>query len=206
LPNVFHIRAGAETADLTVPVNDIDNKLLQQCARGERKAQYRLYGLCFSFLMGICVRYSSSREDAEEVLNQSFLKILNSITAYKKEIPFAMWIRRIAINTAIDAYRRQAKEKKLMVLTDYQEEHIEASCCNEYLRKIDAEQLDLLIGQLPEASRRVFNLFVVDGYSHKEIAALLEISEGTSKWHVNFARTQLKQLIVKYSCIKTVAS
>lgn len=152
------------------------------------------------------MRYSSSREDAEDVLNNSFLKILTGINAYKREVPFAMWIRRITINTAIDAYRKQSKEKKMMVLTDFQEEQMEATCSNEYLRKMDAEQLDLLIAQLPEASRRVFNLFVVDGYNHKEIAALLEISEGTSKWHVSFARAQLKQLIVKHSHIKTIAS
>lgn len=156
--------------------------------------------------MGICIRYSSSREDAEDVLNKSFLKILTSISSYKEEVPFAMWIRRIAINTAIDVYRRQSRERKMMVLTDYQEEQFEASCSNDYLQKISAEQLDLLLARLPEASRRVFNLFVVDGYSHKEIAALLEISEGTSKWHVSFARAQLKQLVVKYLRIKTIAS
>lgn len=184
---------------------NVDDQLLHACARGERKAQYQLYGLCYPFLMGVCIRYSS-RSDAEDVLNKSFLKILTHIASYRRDVPFNMWIRRIAINTAIDVYRKQSAEKKMMVLTDFQEEQVEATCSNEYLRKMDAEQLSELVGQLPEASRRVFNLFVVDGYSHKEIAALLEISEGTSKWHVSFARAQLRQLIVKHSLIKTIAS
>lgn len=185
---------------------NVEDKLLHDCARGERKTQYRLYSLCYSFLMGICIRYSATRADAEDLLNASFLKILTNINAYRKEVPFVLWIRRITINTSIDVYRKQSKEKKMMVLTDFQEEYVEATSSNEYLRKMDSEQLALLIAQLPDASRRVFNLFVVDGYSHKEIAAMLEISEGTSKWHVNFARTQLRQLIVKHSLIKTMAS
>jgi len=185
----------------------VENQLLKNCIRGERKAQYQLYELCYSFLMSVAARYTNSKDDAEDIVNRSFLKILNNIANYREEVPFGLWIRRITINTAIDEYRKRKNEWMMTESTDFSERQFDGISINTYLEKMDAEQIQGLIDHLPESSRKVFNLFVVDGYSHKEIGELLNISEGTSKWHVNHARTRLKELIAKhFPYIKTIAS
>lgn len=176
-----------------------DEKLLEDCARGDRGAQYRLYSQCYSFMMSICIRYCNSRDDAEDLLNRGFLKVLNSIGKRRKEVPFPLWMRRIMINTIIDEYRKKKllNEQRELVDFDDREHEADGTVINSYVEKMNAEQLQVLIDTLPETSKRIFNLFAVDGYSHKEIAAMTGMSEGTSKWHVNNARTRLKELIAK---------
>jgi RNA polymerase sigma factor (sigma-70 family) len=187
----------------------IDEHVLQGCARGDRKAQYRLYSQCYSYMMGICIRYSHSRDDAEDLLNRSFLKILNGIGKWRKEVPFGLWIRRITINTIIDEYRKNKTRNELTQVVDFSEHQpeFEPGTVNAYLEKMEAEQVQAMVDKLPPVSRKVFNLHIVDGFSHKEIGAMLNISEGTSKWHLNNARTRLKEQVQKFlPFIKTVAS
>ncbi|HEU4717194.1 MAG TPA: RNA polymerase sigma factor [Bacteroidia bacterium] len=187
----------------------VEDQLLADCVRGKSRAQYRLYSLCYSFMMSVCIRYTASRDDAEDLLNRSFLKILSNIEKYRKEVPFGLWVRRITINTIIDEYRKNRKEKEMTELVDFDEQEVESdtAAINGFLEKTDAEQLQRLIDHLPEMSRKVLNLFVVDGYGHKEISEMLNISEGTSKWHLNNARTKLKELITKFlPHFKTLAS
>lgn len=186
-----------------------DEQLLAACSRGESRAQYRLYELCYSFMMRICIRYTRSHDDAEDLLNKSFLKVLNNVANRKPEVPFNLWLRRITINTVIDEYRKTKKENEQTEIIDFNEqgEDFDSTSVNSYLAKIEVEQLQALINTLPEMSGKVFNLFVVDGFSHKEIAALLSMSEGTSKWHLNNARTRLKQLLTTpLPKLKTIAS
>lgn len=187
----------------------IDEALIRGCQERDRKAQHQLYRACYSFLMNICMRYLHNREDGEALLNQAFLKILNSIPKYRKEVPFALWIRRIMINTVIDDYRKNRKTIEVMEYADFSdpEERFDSCTVNDYVDKMNVEQLENLINKLPDMSRKVFNLYAVDGFAHKEIAALLGMSEGTSKWHVNFARNKLKEWIAVYLPeLKQVAS
>lgn len=187
----------------------IDEQLLAGCVRNDSRAQYRLYDLCECFMMNICMRYTTSQDDAEDLLNKSFLKILNNIGKYAKEIPFELWVRRITINTIIDEYRKNKKRKEATELVDFEERQNEFDhvAVNEYVSKMEAEQLQTLIDLLPEINRQVFNLFVVDGFNHKEISSLLNIPEGTSKWHLSNARIRLKELISKsLPQLKTLAS
>lgn len=149
--------------------------------------------------MSVCSRYERNKEDAEEILNQSFLKILTSLDKYKKEVPFKLWIRKITVNTIIDEYRKNKKNKEVMKQTDFNDaydskDHYEL---NEYFKKTEGEEIYQLINTLPEMSRTVFNLYVVDGFSHKEIAGLLGFSDGTSRWYLNSAKTELKNLLIK---------
>ncbi|TND00382.1 MAG: RNA polymerase sigma-70 factor, ECF subfamily [Bacteroidetes bacterium] len=173
----------------------IEDQLLRDCSRGDSKAQYKLYRACYSFLMGICIRYAPSREDAEELLNSGFLKVLNQIDKRRPEVPFVLWIRRIMINTIIDEFRKKKLERETIEYVDFGEspDEYDAVSVNEFIARMDVEQLQVLIDRLPQMSRKVFNLFVVDGYGHKEIAEMLGMSEGTSKWHVNFSRNKLKE-------------
>jgi RNA polymerase sigma-70 factor (ECF subfamily) len=160
-------------------------------------------------MMSICIRYTHSRDDAEDLLNRSFLKVLNNLGSKKDNVPFALWVRRITINTVIDEFRKNKKKVQFTEINDHdgETEEPDANVVNEYLEQVKVEHLQSLINKLPEASRKVFNLYAVDGFGHKEIAAMLNISEGTSKWHLNAARTRLKELVFKdLPQIKSLAS
>lgn len=161
----------------------------------DRRAEYDMYKATYSYLMSICIRYTRNQDTAKEVLNIGFLKILSSLGNYRPEVPFNLWIRKIMINTLIDEFRKKkAHIGRIEYVEDYDETR-NFSEMNHAIKKINAEQIYSLIDKLPYASQQVFNLYVIDGYAHKEIADLLKISEGTSKWHLNFARTKLKELI-----------
>tara|TARA_Y100001934_G_C12338255_1_gene768734 strand:+ start:726 stop:1277 length:552 start_codon:yes stop_codon:yes gene_type:complete len=174
---------------------NIEKHLLEGCIRGERKAQYELYKLCYGILMAVCFRYERNKEDAEFLLNKAFLKILNNLESYSSSVPFEAWIRRITINTAIDEYRKSQRSK-----VDYVEEPMQLASLsemdyNEAEKRFDAEELLALVQKLPPVSQKVFNLYIIDGYNHKEIAEKLGMSEGTSKWHLSSARKKLQEMM-----------
>jgi RNA polymerase sigma factor (sigma-70 family) len=174
---------------------DIQPELITACIRGERKAEYDLYKVTYSYLMSICVRYTRNPEKAKEVLNMGFLKILTNLTKYRPEVPFKPWIRKVMINTLINEYK---KEKIHYGNVQYVEGYHESESyteVNQAVTKIDAEQIYAFIAKLPPASQQVFNLYFIDGFKHKEIAELLHITEGTSKWHLNSAREKLKEML-----------
>lgn len=176
---------------------NIDPQLLFAAHRGDRKAQYALYRACFPVLMAVCVRYRRDEQEAVSALNAGFLKIVQNLDRYRRdEVPFEAWIRRIMINTAIDEFRREKKWRELTVFTDAVErEYDEAVDWNEAEQRLSAQHLENLLHRLPPMTQQVFNLFALDGFSHREIGEMLEMSEGTSKWHVNQARQKLQNWI-----------
>lgn len=142
--------------------------------------------------MTICLRYTKNRDDAFEVLNDGWLKVFKNIHRFdRSKASLYTWMRTIMINTAIDFLKR--KQPLFDEMHDLGQE--EPAIENETILKTDADELLSLIRKLPAATQTVFTLFTVDGYTHKEIAARLGISEGTSKWHLFDARRQLKLLI-----------
>jgi RNA polymerase sigma-70 factor (ECF subfamily) len=174
---------------------NIQPQLIALCIKQDRKAEYELYKLTYSYLMSICLRYSKDKDTASESLNMGYLKILKNINTYNPDIPFKAWIRRIMVNTLIDEYRKNKREREKVV---YVEEYFDSSNfsdVNDVMSKFNCEQIYAEIDKLPEATKKVFNLFVIDGYSHKDIGVMLDISEGTSKWHLNAARQKLKEQI-----------
>jgi len=175
----------------------ISLQLINDCVDGDRKAQFQLYRQCYGILMGVCMRYRKNENDAAEVLNVGFMKILTNIGKYKKEVPFEAWIRRIMINTLIDDFRKNRKVKELIEHTDFEHEEIFTESVDYNLadQMFDAQQIEALIQKLPPMSQKVFNLYAIDGYSHKEVGKLLGISDGTSKWHLSFARKKLQELM-----------
>lgn len=173
-------------------------ELLQRCRKNDRKAHNELYRHCFGYLMAICLRYFNNREDAEDQLNQGFLKIITNLDKYREEVPFGSWISRIMVNTIIDNFRRDKKRREHMTGTDIDEVPKPGKVdFNEAAQELEAEELRSMIQELPDMSRKVFNLYAIEGYSHKEIGEMLEISDGTSKWHVSFARKTLQGMIKK---------
>ena len=174
---------------------NIQPQLIALCIKQDRKAEYELYKLTYSYLMGICMRYSRDKDSASESLNMGFLKILKNLATYKPEIPFKAWIRRVMVNTLIDEYRKNKREREKVTYVQEYYDSSDFSDVNEALSRINYNQLLVQINLLPEATKKVFNLFAIDGYSHKEIGEMLTISEGTSKWHLNAARQKLKEYI-----------
>ena len=176
---------------------NIDKELLQACIANKRRAQNELYKQCYGIMLSVCFRYEKNKDDAEFLLNKAFYKILTHLESYQDNVPFEAWIRRITINTAIDEYRKNQRSK-----IDYVEEPMKSSPLsdmdyNEADKKFDADELLAMVQQLPPASQKVFNLYVIEGYNHREIGDQLDMSEGTSKWHLSNARKKLKAMMTK---------
>ncbi|HQW98284.1 MAG TPA: sigma-70 family RNA polymerase sigma factor [Flavobacteriales bacterium] len=174
----------------------VDESLIARCIREEPKAQYEMYRALYGMMMSICSRYERNRQDAAALMNQGFLKILQNLGKKRSEVPFEPWARRIVINTVIDGYRKE-RERKEQETMEQPLEQIPTAEVNDYLRQMEAEAFAELLECVPKMSRNVFNLFAIDGFAHAEIAQLLNISEGTSKWHVSNARGILQQAIAR---------
>jgi len=178
------------------PMN-VELDLITACINRERKAEYELYKLTYSYLMSICFRYTHSRDKAEEMLNVGFLKALKNLDKYRPGIPFKTWIRKVMVNVLIDEYRKEKKHKERIEYVEEYAENVDSPDENNIMQKMNVDQIHALITKLPPMSQKVFNLYVIDGFNHKEIGDMLSMSEGTSKWHLNFSRTRLKDMINK---------
>lgn len=143
------------------------------------------------------MRYRRNDADAAAMMNAGFLKILDHLKAYDSRKPFIAWAKRIMINTLIDDFRQQRKVKELIEYTDFSDHHINSATIdfNEAEKVFDVQQLEAFVQQLPPMSQKVFNLYAIDGYKHHEIADMLGISDGTSKWHLSSARKKLQEMI-----------
>lgn len=133
------------------------------------------------------------------MVNEGFLKIVNNLPGYSADTPFEAWIRRIMINTLIDDFRKNRKVYELIENQDFTDHtnHEGLVDFNTADLQFDADQLEAMVRSLPPMSQKVFNLFAIDGYGHLEIGELLGISEGTSKWHLSFARQRLRELLAQ---------
>ena len=177
----------------------INQQLIADCLAKDRKAQYQLYKSCFPVLMSICMRYHKNEEDARAALNIGYMKILTNLQKYNEKVPFIAWIRRIMINAIIDDFRKNRKVKELIEYRDFSahDHSYDLIDFNTADQIFDAAQLESFIRLLPPMSQKVFNLYAIDGYSHKEIGKMLSISDGTSKWHLSSARKKLQEMIHK---------
>jgi RNA polymerase sigma factor (sigma-70 family) len=183
---------------------NIEVELITACINKEQRAEYELYERTYGYLMSICLRYTNSKEEAREMLNLGFFKILNNLKKYQLETSFKAWINKVMVNVLIDEYRKEKKHyERIEYVENYKEtkEHAET---NSALQRMDIEEINALIVRLPKVSQKVFNLYVIDGFSHKEIANMLGMSEGTSRWHLNFSKQQLKEMVQKITSHKTI--
>jgi RNA polymerase sigma-70 factor (ECF subfamily) len=178
---------------------NIEERLITQCMQGDRKAQLLLYDLCYSYMMSICLRYCRDKHEAGSRLNLSFLKVLKHLDQYDQNSSFKAWISTITLRSIIDEFRSQQKHYQHHVYNGElpQEKEWTDATVNQIAEGMDLDHLLMKIHQLPPLDRQVFNLFAIDGYGHKEIAAMLNMSEGTSKWHVHEARRKLKEALLK---------
>lgn len=172
----------------------IGKEILEGCKNNNNTCQELVYKHYYGYLLAIGYRYISDTNDAKLMVNESFFKAFTKMEQYDINIPFEIWIRRIMINSCIDFLRKGKKDKFNVALSSDSEHFFTENNSISYAEiNIESQHLEALLEKVPETSRKVFYLFAVEGYSHKEIATLVDINEGTSKWHVNNARRLLKE-------------
>ena len=177
--------------DLEQETEQIDH-WIKGCIKNDRRAQEALYKAYYRAMISLCLRYTGSSEDAVEVLNSGFFKVFKNIQQYdSKKGSLYTWIRILVINSCLDFIKQKEKQESGEEL----EEGTEVAIPPGVVEKIDADELLSMIRKLPPATAVVFNLYAVEGFSHKEIAAMMRISEGTSKWHLSEARRKLQSMI-----------
>jgi RNA polymerase sigma-70 factor (ECF subfamily) len=165
--------------------------MIAGCLSEKRWAQKELYEKHYGKMMGICLRYSNNSEDAKDIINEGFIKVFRYLHRYKVGTSLEGWIRRIMINTSIDFYRKAIRHRTEDI--EYAQ-HTKANG-EDAISKYSAKEILGLIQQLPPSYRAVFNLYAIEGYSHREVASQLGISESTSRSNLVKARTKLKVLL-----------
>ncbi len=167
-------------------------QLIQGCIRNERGAQEKLYHLFYPRMMALVRRYIDQEMQAEEVMNNGFLRAFQKVKQYNFQGSFEGWLRKIIFHAVADYVKQHARYSNNIVLVEKDE------CVHkDHADKLYYDQLLQMVQALPEATRAVFNMYVLEGFTHKEIGNLLGISEGTSKWHLSEGRRVLKERIEK---------
>jgi RNA polymerase sigma-70 factor (ECF subfamily) len=174
----------------TLPQHD----LIEGCIRNDRRAQESLYKQYCQAMLALCVSYTKNEEDAVEVLQDGFLKIFQQISKFdSQKSTLYTWMRTVVLRTAIDFLRKRNVQPKAVEWDEAHDSSIDA----EAIQKMSSQEILHMLHRLTETTRAVFNLYVNEGYTHKEIGELLNISEGTSKWHLSEARKSLISSIKK---------
>jgi RNA polymerase sigma factor (sigma-70 family) len=171
-----------------------EQDIIGHCKKGSLKYQEMLYKLFYGYAMGISLRYSFSKDDALEVVNDAFIKVFNSINSYAGDKPFKPWLRSIVVNTAID---RRRKELKFQLNTDLEDAGPVMSYLPSAIENLNAQDILRLMKALPAIHITVFNLYEIDGYSHDEIAKLLAIPTSTSRTYLSRAKEKLRNILTK---------
>ena len=172
------------------------SSLLERCIRKDSAAQFELYKVLRDALLSVAHRYERDALQRKAMVNTAFLKILDHLPEKHPDAPFEAWCRRIMINTVLNEQRNDRRANG----HSRQVELVEALGPTEFNaveEMIQTEELEHMMDRLPTVTRQVFNLYAIDGWKHKEIAASMGMSEGTSKWHVSHARQMLQQMLGK---------
>lgn len=168
-------------------------ELIESCVKGDRQAQRNLYDIFAKRMYMVCLRYTKSQQEAEDVLQDAFIKIFKNLKGYRGESRLDYWIKRIVVNTALNSQRKKLYMYPMVDIDDVKNEYDQSKVFS----NIRMEELLSMIKSLPTGCQTVFNLFAIEGYSHKEIAEMLEVSEGTSKSQFSRARKLLQDKIAE---------
>lgn len=165
--------------------------LIEGCIKGDRQSQSQLYARLTPKMFVVCLRYARNREEAEEILQEGFMKVFEFIHQYKFAGSFEGWVRKIMVNCALQKFR----SRKMHAVVDIDPATIEHIGYENIISRLGTKELLNMVQQLPPAYRMVFNLYVFEGMKHREIAQLLGISEGTSKSNLSDARSILQKAV-----------
>ncbi len=177
--------------EIALPAEYNEREVIRACVRKERWAQQLLYEQYYSSMMGVCLRYANSKDDALDILQEGFMKVFRHISKYQPGTSLSAWMRRIMVNTAIDFYRKSIRRRT----EDIEQAHDLSIKEADAISRCTEQEILEAIQQLTSAYRTVFNLYVIEGYSHKEIAEVLNITESTSRSNLVKARTKLKEIL-----------
>jgi RNA polymerase sigma-70 factor (ECF subfamily) len=165
--------------------------ILKGCLKNKAAAQEKLYKDFYGYAMSVALRYSRSKDESAEILNESFFKVFTRLDKYDFNKSFRAWLRRIVINTAIDYYRANKKYQQSAELTAANEKEFDF----DIVERLTAEEILGLLQELPPHYQMVFNLYEIEGYSHREIAEMMEIPEGTSRSNLTRAKQKLREMV-----------
>lgn len=177
--------------NIALPLENDEKGFIQACVRRERWAQKVLYEEYYSRMMGVCLRYATDDEEALDILHEGFIKVFRHIGKYQPGTSLSAWIRRIMVNTAIDYFRKNSRRR-----TENMDEAYDISTNDpDAISRCSEQEILEAIQELTPSYRAVFNLYVVEGYAHKEIAEMLDITESTSRSNLVKARLKLKAIL-----------
>jgi RNA polymerase sigma factor (sigma-70 family) len=173
-----------------------DEDLIKGCVRNDRKFQELLYKKFSRTMYAVCLSYAKDRSAAQDILQDGFIKVFDKIKTFNLEGSLEGWIRRIISNTAVDHYRKKSTLSKFI---EFDDAPTEKTGANNIAESMNTDDILDQVRKLPDGAQVIFNLYAVEGFSHKEISQKLQISEGTSKSQVNRARTLLQKLLCDLS-------
>lgn len=169
-----------------------DEELVLRCCRNDPQAQEELFKRFSAKMLGVCMRYASSREEAEDALQEGFIKVFRKIESFRSQGSLEGWVKRIMINTSLDHFR---KNKELRFNMDIESHDFAGSVAPTITGTLGVRDLMKIISAMPPGFRAVFNLYAIEGYAHKEIGEMLGITESTSKSQYSRARAHLQRLL-----------
>lgn len=177
--------------------------LVKGCQEGKRQSQELLYKTTSAKMLGICMRYAKDQFEAEDMMQTGFVKVFKKLADYRGEGSFEGWMRRIMVNTSIEFYRKNLRS---LSVVDIDETHEQQASTSFDMSSINVKDLMRLIQNLSNGYRLVFNMYAIEGYSHKEIAQELGITEGASKSQLSRARAILREQVLKLEGYKNEAN
>jgi RNA polymerase sigma factor (sigma-70 family) len=178
--------------DIVLQQHFDETAFIAACINNERWAQKKLYEDNYSTMMGLALRYANCNDDALDILHEGFIKVFKNIHKYSIGTSLQAWIRRIIVNTAIDYYRKEMRRKE----DDLESAYYVSSNEPDAISNMSSEEILKALQQLSLSYRSVFNLYVIEGYSHKEIADMMHITESTCRSNLVKARTKLKNILL----------
>lgn len=167
-----------------------DEELIRGCLKNDRRYQEMLYRKYFATMLRMCMRYTSDREKALEIVNNGFLRVFQKLDTFAFKGSFEGWIRKLVYHSMSDYFKKDNKRLRFLDLEDRDDAVTQQALDNLYV-----EDIIKLVDKLPPATQKVFKMYAIEGYTHPEISKKINISVGTSKWHLNAARKKLKDLI-----------
>lgn len=174
----------------------ITAEIIEGCIHHNRKSQRVLYEYCYPIILKVCARYAGTTDDLVEMTNNCFMKVVNNLRALSDIKTLGGWVKRIAVNTAIDMYRSGKKYRernRFTIDTEFSSAANTHSGFDYTESRMDSQLIFQAIRELPDTTREILNLFAIEGYSHREIANTLHISEEASRWHLHKARNMLAE-------------
>jgi len=170
-----------------------EKKLIQACIKEDKSAQKALYDLFSAKMYFVCLRYARHEAEAQDILQDAFIKVFDKLDSFRFNGSFEGWVRRIMVNTALNYCRKSTYKYENIGIEDYQDKVVNSKA----ISRLSEQELLGIIQQLPDGYRMVFNLYIIEGYSHKEIAEMLSISENTSRSQLAKARKWMQNVLEK---------